>query len=346
VSTTIKTINTSVLCIAYLEYGSASGWPCIMGHGFPYDAHAYDQAAPILAQAGARVIVPYLRGYGPTRFLKAETPRSGEQAALGVDLFDFMDALKIERAVLGGYDWGGRAACILAALLPGRVVALVSGNSYNIQSIAYAMEPASPTQEAAFWYQYYFHSERGRRGLTKNRREIARLLWRMWSPIWAFDDATFDRTGSAFDNPDFVAVVIHSYRHRYGLAPGAGDPRYDEIEMGLAAQPRIAVPAITIDGDADGVNPARPITRKTSRARMCIAYSRAPATTCRRNGRRNGRGRSSTRGAWRKARERKGSSAVTLAWKGIRDWRSQTIRTWVRSSGLTARSLPTFSVLA
>jgi pimeloyl-ACP methyl ester carboxylesterase len=172
-----------------------------------------------------------------------------------VDLFDFMDALKIERAVLGGYDWGGRAACILAALLPGRVVALVSGNSYNIQSIAYAMEPTSPTQEAAFWYQYYFHSERGRRGLTKNRREIARLLWRMWSPIWAFDDATFDRTASAFDNPDFVAVVIHSYRHRYGLAPGAGDPRYDEIEMGLAAQPRIAVPAITIDGDADGVNP-------------------------------------------------------------------------------------------
>jgi pimeloyl-ACP methyl ester carboxylesterase len=139
--------------------------------------------------------------------------------------------------------------------LPGRVVALVSGNSYNIQSIAYAMEPTSPTQEAAFWYQYYFHSERGRRGLTKNRREIARLLWRMWSPIWAFDDATFDRTASAFDNPDFVAVVIHSYRHRYGLAPGAGDPRYDEIEMGLAAQPRIAVPAITIDGDADGVNP-------------------------------------------------------------------------------------------
>ncbi len=236
-STLIKTINTSVLSIAYLEYGSASGWPCIMGHGFPYDAHAYDQAAPILAEAGARVIVPYLRGYGPTRFLKAETPRSGEQAALGVDLLDFMDALKIERAVLGGYDWGGRAACIVAALLPERVVALVSGNSYNIQSIAHAMEPASPSEEAAFWYQYYFHSERGRRGLTKNRREMARLLWRMWSPNWAFDDATFDRTASAFDNPDFVAVVIHSYRHRYGLAPGAGDPRYDEIEMGLAAQP-------------------------------------------------------------------------------------------------------------
>ncbi len=160
-SATVKTINTGVLAIAYLEYGPASGWPCIMGHGFPYDAHAYDQAAPILAEAGARVIVPYLRGYGPTRFLKAETPRSGEQAALGVDLLDFMDALKIERAVLGGYDWGGRAACIVAALLPSRVVALVSGNSYNIQSIAHAMEPASPAEEAAFWYQYYFHNERG-----------------------------------------------------------------------------------------------------------------------------------------------------------------------------------------
>ena len=169
-STTIKTINAGVLSIAYLEYGPASGWPCILGHGFPYDVHAYDQAAPILAQAGARVIVPYLRGYGPTRFLKAETPRSGEQAALGVDLLDFMDALKIERAVLGGYDWGGRAACIVSALLPSRVVALVSGNSYNIQSIAHAMEPASPSEEAAFWYQYYFHNERGRRGLTKNRR--------------------------------------------------------------------------------------------------------------------------------------------------------------------------------
>jgi pimeloyl-ACP methyl ester carboxylesterase len=255
VSAVVKTIDTGLLSIAYLEYGPASGWPCVFGHGFPYDAHAYDQAAPILARAGARVIVPYLRGYGPTRFLNAGTPRSGEQAALGVDLLDFMDALRIERAVLGGYDWGGRAACIVAALLPKRVVALVSGNSYNIQSIAHAMEPLSPAEEAALWYQYYFHSERGRRGLERDRRGVARLLWRMWSPNWAFDDATFDRTASALDNPDFVAVVIHSYRHRFGLAPGAGDPRYDEIEMGLAAQPPIAVPTITIDGDADGVNP-------------------------------------------------------------------------------------------
>ena len=252
-SSTVKTVNAGVLSIAYQEYGPASGWPCILGHGFPYDVHAYDQAAPILAQAGARVIVPYLRGYGPTRFLKVETPRSGEQAALGADLLVLMDALHFERAVLGGYDWGGRASCVVAALWPARVLALVSANSYNIQDIARAIEPASAAEEAAFWYQYYFHSERGRRGLTKNRREITRLLWRMWSPTWAFDDATFDRTAGAFDNPDFVEVVIHSYRHRYGLAPG--DPRYAAIEAALAAQPPIAVPAITIDGDADGVNP-------------------------------------------------------------------------------------------
>ena len=203
-STSIRTINTSVLSIAYLEYGPASGWACIMGHGFPYDAHAYDLAAPILAEAGARVIVPYLRGYGPTRFLKAEAPRSGEQAALGVDLLDFMDALNIERAVLGGYDWGGRAACIVSALLPSRVVALVSGNSYNIQNIAHAMEPASPSEEAAFWYQYYFHSERGRRGLTKNRREIARLLVAHVVAELGLRRCDFRSHPAAFDNPDFV----------------------------------------------------------------------------------------------------------------------------------------------
>ena len=252
-SATIKTIDAGVLSIAYVEYGPASGWPCILGHGFPYDVRAYADAGPILADAGARVIVPYLRGFGPTRLLKADTPRSGEQAALGADLLALMDALKIARAVLGGYDWGGRAACVVAALWPGRAQALVSGNSYNIQDIARAMEPASPSEEASLWYQYYFHSERGRRGLTRDRREIARLLWRMWSPAWAFDEGTFDRTATAFDNPDFVDVVIHSYRHRYGLV--AGDPAYAEIEARLAAQPSIAVPAITIDGDADGVNP-------------------------------------------------------------------------------------------
>jgi pimeloyl-ACP methyl ester carboxylesterase len=251
-SALVKTIDAGVLSIAYVEYGPASGWPCILGHGFPYDVHAYSDTAPLLAEAGARVIVPYLRGYGPTRFLKAETPRSGEQAALGADLLALMDTLKIERAVLGGYDWGGRAACVVSALWPERVTALISGNSYNIQDIARAMEPASPSEEAAFWYQYYFHSERGRRGLTKDRRGIARLLWRMWSPAWTFDETTFERTAKAFNNPDFVEVVIHSYRHRYGLV--AGDPAYAPIEAGLAAQPPIAVPTISIDGDADGVN--------------------------------------------------------------------------------------------
>ena len=250
---TVNTTKAGVLEIAYEHFGSADGWPCILGHGFPYDVHAYAEAAPILATAGARVIVPYLRGFGPTRFLASETPRSGEQAALGADLLALMDALDIERAVLGGYDWGGRAACVVSALWPERVVALVSGNSYNIQDIARAMEPAAPSEEAAFWYQYYFHSERGRRGLAKDRRGIARLLWRMWSPDWVFDNSTFERTARAFDNSEFVEVVIHSYRHRYGLV--VGDAAYAGIEARLAAQPSIAVPAITIDGDRDGVNP-------------------------------------------------------------------------------------------
>ena len=247
-----QAISTDVLDIAYLDYGAPDGWPCIMGHGFPYDVHAYAEAAPLVAQAGARVLVPYLRGYGPTRFRAATTPRSGEQAALGADLLAFMDALKIERAVVGGYDWGGRAACIVAALHPERVVGLVSGNSYNIQNIARSMEPASPAEEAALWYQYLFHNERGRRALERNRRGFARQLWSMWSPTWSFDDATFERSAAAFDNPDFVDVVIHSYRHRYGLV--AGDPAYAEIEQRLATQPHIRVPTVAIDGDHDGVN--------------------------------------------------------------------------------------------
>jgi pimeloyl-ACP methyl ester carboxylesterase len=248
-----KSIEAGVLSIAYEEYGPADGWPCIMGHGFPYDIHAYDETALLLAKEGARVVVPYLRGYGPTRFLSDGTLRSGEQAALGADLKALMDALGIERAVLGGYDWGGRAACIVAALWPERVEALVSGNSYNIQNIARSLEPAPPAQEAGYWYQYYFHSERGRRGLARNRRGIARQLWRMWSPGWAFDDAIFERTAAAFDNPDFVEVVIHSYRHRFGLVPG--DPAYAVMETQLTAQPPISVATVTVDGDRDGVDP-------------------------------------------------------------------------------------------
>ena len=248
----INTIDAGSLRIAYVEYGSHEGWPCILGHGFPYDVHAYAEVAPRLANAGARVIVPYLRGFGPTTFLSADTLRSGEQAALGADLLALMDALGLDRAVLGGYDWGGRAACIVSALWPERAVALVSGNSYNVHDVPRSWEPRPAVEEAALWYQYYFHSERGRRGLSRDRRGIARQLWRMWSPLWQFDDATFERTAAAFDHPDFVDVVIHSYRHRYGLVHG--DPAFAHIETRLVGQPAITVPTVTIDGDADGVN--------------------------------------------------------------------------------------------
>lgn len=248
----IMEIEAGVLNVAYVEIGDKDGWPCILCHGFPYDVHTYAESAPILARAGARVILPYLRGYGPTRFLSEATPRSGEQAALGADLLAFMDAMDINRAVLGGYDWGGRAACIVSALWPERVNALVSGNSYNIQNIARSGRPASAAEEASYWYQYYFHAERGRRGLEQNREDIARTLWRMWSPNWGFSEETFQQSAAAFRNPDFVDVVIHSYRHRFGLVPG--DPAVALIETRLTAQPDITVPAITIDGDADGVD--------------------------------------------------------------------------------------------
>ncbi len=248
----VKKIIAGVLEVAYQEHGPQDGWPVLLCHGFPYDIHCYEEVAPILVKEDARVILPYLRGYGPTRFLNPETPRSGEQAALGNDLLSLMDALKIEKAIVGGYDWGGRAACIVSALWPDRVTALVSGNSYNIQNIAKAMEPTDPATEASYWYQYYFHSERGQRGLMQSREDIARLLWKMWSPTWQFDEATFNRTAPAFDNPDFVEVVIHSYRHRYGLVPG--DPAVASIEEKLAGQPPITVPSITIDGGSDGVS--------------------------------------------------------------------------------------------
>ena len=249
----LRHIRAGVLDVAYFEAGPAEGPPVFLMHGFPYDIHAYAEVTPLLAAAGCRVIVPYLRGYGPTRFLSDDTPRSGEQAALGADLLALMDALGIARAVLGGYDWGGRAACVVAALWPERCAGLVSLNSYNIQNIAQAMEPEPPDNEQRLWYQYYFHSERGRAGLAANRRALARLLWQLWSPTWAFDDATFERSAGAFDNPDFVDVVIHSYRHRFGLVPG--DPACAEIERRLAAQPAIGVPTITFDGADDGVRP-------------------------------------------------------------------------------------------
>ena len=250
----LKYITAGVLEIAYHEAGPAQGPPVFLMHGFPYDIHTYAEVAPLLAAAGCRAIVPYLRGFGPTRFLRDDTPRSGEQAALGADLLALMDALQIPRAVLAGYDWGGRAACVVAALWPERCAGLVSFNSYNIQDIARAMEPDTPENERSLWYQYYFHSERGRAGLAKDRRGVTKLLWRLWSPTWVFDDATFERSAAAFDNPDFVDVVIQSYRHRFALVPG--DPAYADIDRRLAAQPAIAVPTITFDGADDGVRPA------------------------------------------------------------------------------------------
>jgi pimeloyl-ACP methyl ester carboxylesterase len=239
--------------MAYAEHGPPDGPPVVLLHGFPYAPQSYDAVVPPLVAAGRRVIVPYLRGYGPTRFLAADTPRSGQQAALGCDLLDLLDALAIPRAVLGGYDWGGRAACVVAALWPERCAGLVSCTGYNIQDIAAAVRPAAPEQEHRHWYQYYFHTERGRAGLEDNRAGFARLLWRLWSPEWDFDDVTFAASAAAFDNPDFVDVVIQSYRHRFGYA--AGDPALEPIEKALAAQPRIAVPTIAPHGAADGVGP-------------------------------------------------------------------------------------------
>ncbi len=253
-SAALKRARTRVLDIAYEEHGPPGGDAVMLMHGWPYDPRTYDEVAPRLAAAGCRAIVPYLRGFGPTRFQSPETPRSGQQAALGNDLKEFMDALGIKRAALVGYDWGGRAACIVAALWPERARCLVTGNGYNIQNIAKANEPAAAEQEHRLWYQYYFNTERGRAGLHRNRRDIVRLLWRLWSPNWTFDDATFERSAPSWDNPDFVDVTIQSYRHRYANAPG--DPALEAIERQLAAQPPIAVPTIVLHGAANGVIPS------------------------------------------------------------------------------------------
>jgi pimeloyl-ACP methyl ester carboxylesterase len=247
----LKRARTNVLEIAYEESGPEGGFPVLLMHGFPYDPRAFDDVVPPLAAAGYRAIVPYLRGYGQTRFLEADTPRSGQQAALGRDLIELMDALGLPSAVLAGFDWGGRAAGVAAALWPERVVGLVSANGYNIQDIAGSVVPASPQQEHRLWYQYYFHTERGRAGLQTNRRELCKLLWQLWSPNWKFDDATYARTADSFDNPDFVDVVIQSYRHRFGYAPG--DPAYDIFERQLAERPPITVPTIVLHGEGDGI---------------------------------------------------------------------------------------------
>jgi pimeloyl-ACP methyl ester carboxylesterase len=250
----LRYARTGTLEIAYYEAGPSDGDVALLLHGFPYDIHSYTEVIPLLADAGRRVIVPYLRGHGPTRFLDPAAPRSGQQAAIGTDVVDLLDALGIARATLAGYDWGGRAACVTAALWPERCVGLVSVGSYLIQDIATAMTPVRPDLEAGFWYFYYFLTERGRAGLEANRREIARVIWARNSPAWHFDDAMLERAAVAFDNPDYVEVVLHSYRHRLGAAPSCLP--YDQAEKLLAAQPPITVPAVTLDGMADGNFPA------------------------------------------------------------------------------------------
>jgi pimeloyl-ACP methyl ester carboxylesterase len=263
----LKQLAARVLDVAYLEAGASTGPPVVLLHGFPYDVHAYDEVVPILASSGCRAITPYLRGFGPTRFRSAQTPRSGQQAALGSDLLALLDALAIDRAVLAGYDWGGRAACVMSALWPERVRGLVScGNDgYNIQDIAGSINPQAPEYELRYWYQFYFHSERGRAGLARNRHALCRLLWKLWSPNWRFDEATYDQTAASFENPDFVDVVIHSYRHRYGLV--AGDPSLEDLERRLASQPAIAVPTVALHGEANSVLPAGGSERREQRFR-------------------------------------------------------------------------------
>jgi pimeloyl-ACP methyl ester carboxylesterase len=250
-----RTVRTPVLEIAYEAQGDPQGFPVILLHGFPDDVRAWDGVAPALAAAGHRVLVPYLRGYGPTRFLDPAAPRMAQQAAIGQDVLDFMDAVALPRVALAGYDWGGRAACLGAIVAPERVRALVTIGGYNVQNTVAPPRPASAVQERAHWYQWYFNTERGRLGLEQNRREICRLLWQDWSPGWRFDDATFDRTARSFENPDFVEIVIHSYRHRHGHAPG--EPRFDALELRLAGRPPITVPSIVLHGAEDTVDPPR-----------------------------------------------------------------------------------------
>jgi pimeloyl-ACP methyl ester carboxylesterase len=246
----LKQVNAGVLNVGYVEVGPADGKPAILLHGWPYDIHTYVDVAPLLAQAGYRVIVPYLRGYGTTQFLSDDTLRNGQQSAIAADIIALMDALRIEKAVIAGCDWGARTANILAALWPERVTAMVSVSGYLIGSQELNKMPLPPKAELQWWYQYYFATERGRVGYEKYRRDFARLIWELASPKWTFDDATFNRSATAFDNPDHVAIAVHNYRWRLGLAEG--DAKYDELETRLAAFPIIRVPTITLEGDANG----------------------------------------------------------------------------------------------
>lgn len=263
----IQTVETADLLIAYEEHGAPDGPAVVLLHGFPYDARSYDAVAPALADAGCRVIVPYLRGYGLTRFRDPATPRSGEQAALGSDLIALIEALGLGRSIVAGYDWGGRAACIASALRPDLIAGLVTVCGYNMFGPPMT-GPVDPAFEHLLWYQYYLNMHRGRAMLEQNRRGFCRYLWTIWSPHWAFDDETFEATAVAFDNPDFVDVVLHSYRHRMAQVPG--DPALAELAMRVEARPDIAVPTVVLHGDSDSA----PLAMSLDRSRFTGAYER------------------------------------------------------------------------
>ncbi|MGH8782109.1 alpha/beta fold hydrolase [Paraburkholderia sp.] len=252
----LKKVNAGVLSIEYAEAGPADGPPVLLLHGWPYDIHSYVDVAPILAAAGYRVLVPYLRGYGGTRFFSTDTPRNAQPAAVAVDAVNFLDALKIEKAVVGGFDWGGRTANLMAFLWPQRCKALVSVSGYLVGSQASAQIALPPAAELQWWYQFYFSTDRGEAGYAKFSKDFNRLIWQQASPKWAFDDATFDRSATAFENPDFVRITLHNYRWRFSLEPG--EAKYDELEKKIATFPTIAVPTITLEGDANGAPHAAP----------------------------------------------------------------------------------------
>lgn len=248
----LKSVRAGDLVVGYAEDGPADGPPVILLHGWPYDIHSYVDVAPLLAARGYRVLVPYLRGYGSTVFRSADTDRTGQQAALAQDVVDFMDALGLERAVIGGFDWGARSADIVAALWPQRCKALVAVSGYLIVNLVANQKPLTPEAEHGWWYQYYFVTQRGEDGYRANTHDFNKLIWREASPLWNFDDATYDRSAASFTNPDHVAIVIHNYRWRLSLAPGSS--RYDDLDRRLAAAPAIVVPTVTIGSDFDGVN--------------------------------------------------------------------------------------------
>ncbi|MFH8470507.1 alpha/beta fold hydrolase [Streptomyces sp. NPDC017991] len=268
-------VRSGPLDVGIETAGPADGPPVLLLHGFPYDPYSFEAVADELARGGARVLAPYLRGFGATRFVSRSTARSGQQAAIGRDVLGLVDTLGLQAPILVGYDWGGRAACVAAALRPDLAGGVVALGGYSIQDIAASTEPAPPLDESRDWYQYYFHSARGREGLTRHRRELAAQLWREWSPTRPVDDAEFERTAPSFDNPDFVEVAVHSYRHRFGLVPGAAE--YEDDERFLAALPTVDVPAIVLDPTEDPALHPRPREEHADRFPRLLDYRRIPS---------------------------------------------------------------------